>query len=96
MEDTLLGIGGLVGSVLFLILVVLGILLPVSAYSAQKYARKCFKELQYLHGQLDGIQQTAAQQLELLDKIEKLTRVQVKRGTPEEARVEEEPEGLEL
>ena len=50
MEDTLLGIGGLVGSVLFLILVVLGILLPVSAYSAQKYARKCFKELQYLHG----------------------------------------------
>ena len=46
MEGSLEGVGALGGLVL-LVLVVLTILLPVSVYSAQKYAYKCYIQLEY-------------------------------------------------
>lgn len=38
-----------------LLLAILGILLPVSAYSAQKYAFLCLKELQVMNGHLRAL-----------------------------------------
>jgi len=47
-------LGGL-GIIGFIMLAILGILLPVSAYSAQNYAYKCFKELKKINDKLDTI-----------------------------------------
>ena len=44
--ESLVSITGAFAGLLLLIFVVLTILVPVSIYSAQKYARKCFLELE--------------------------------------------------
>jgi len=50
----------IIGSIGFfgiLILILLGILLPFSAYSAQKWAYKCFKELRTLNDKIDRLKE---------------------------------------
>jgi len=54
MEGSLEGVGALGGLVL-LVLVVLTILLPVSVYSAQKYAYKCYIQLKRVNSELKGV-----------------------------------------
>ncbi len=50
--ELLSGVGGIALLVGLFLLVVLGILLPVSAYSAQKYAYKAFRELEKLNAKV--------------------------------------------
>jgi len=47
---------GAIGTVLFLlVLALLGFLLPLSAYSAQKYAYKTFREIEKLNRNVDAL-----------------------------------------
>ncbi len=57
MEGIIGGIGALSGLAV-LILALLAILLPVSAYSAQKYAYKCFVELKGVNKRLDLLRES--------------------------------------
>ncbi len=43
---------GIIGIVILIIFIVL---IPISIYSAQKYAYKCFKELQKINNKIDAI-----------------------------------------
>ncbi len=46
---------GSIGAIGFIILAILGILLPVFVYSAQNYAYKCFKELKKINKKMDQL-----------------------------------------
>jgi hypothetical protein len=47
-------IGGL-GLIGILIFIFLGIILPISVYAAQKWAYKCFRELEKLNEKIDRL-----------------------------------------
>jgi hypothetical protein len=47
--ETVFGISALMSAIFSAVLLVLAIVLPISAYAAQKYAHLCYKELQTLN-----------------------------------------------
>lgn len=47
--DTLFGISAFVGALFSAVLLVLAIVLPISAYAAQKWAHRCYLELETLN-----------------------------------------------
>jgi hypothetical protein len=55
--ETVFGISALMSAVFSAVLLVLAIVLPISAYAAQKYARLCYKELQTLNRTMDQFSQ---------------------------------------
>jgi hypothetical protein len=55
--ETVFGISALMGAVFSAVLLVLAIVLPISAYAAQKYAHLCYKELQTLNRTIDQFTQ---------------------------------------
>ncbi len=51
--EALSALGGIGIGIFLIILLVLGIILPISAYSAQKWAYKCYLELKRLNERFD-------------------------------------------
>jgi hypothetical protein len=47
--ETVFGISAFVGALFSAVLLVLAIVLPISAYAAQKWAHKCYLELETLN-----------------------------------------------
>ena len=67
MESIIEGIGAL-GVVALLVLGLLTILLPLSVYSAQKYAYKCFVELKGVNERLDLLRKSVSYLAEVEQK----------------------------
>lgn len=55
-EQLLLGLGVMGASMAVLILGVLAIIMPWSVYSAQKWAHRCFKELEKMNRRLERME----------------------------------------
>ena len=53
--ETLVGAGGTLVAIGLVVLALLTILLPVSAFSAQRSARLCYEELRKMNAKLDRL-----------------------------------------
>lgn len=67
--DTLMAIYGVVGVLAFVALGVLAILMPVSAYLAQKYAKQCRDELVSANAKLAHLSEQVGQQQQALFRM---------------------------
>ena len=67
MEGIIGGIGAL-GGLALLVLIALTVLLPVTVYSAQKYAYKCFVELKGVNRRLDLLRKSVSYLAEVEQK----------------------------
>ena len=55
-ESGILGAVGLLGALAIFVLAILTILIPVSAYLAQKYAHRCYQELRGVNTRLGSLE----------------------------------------